>query len=236
MDWTRTIQLLGNDAFRRLQEARVILFGVGGVGGWCAEALVRTGIRHLTIVDFDTVSGSNINRQVVATAANIGSPKADEMGRRLLTINPEADITALHQRYSADTAQEFHLEQYDYIIDAIDDTDAKLHLILTATALPRPVFVSSMSAGRKTDTEPIRISDFRKVAGCPLARSLRQRMKKNGTFPQRPFQCVWSPEMPGSPTGTQQPEKKQPIGSIAPIVGIFGMKLANLVIRDITHK
>lgn len=229
----RTIQLLGADAFQRLQSARLILFGVGGVGGWCAEALVRTGIRHLTLVDFDTVSPSNINRQVVATTDSIGQPKVDAMRQRLLAIRPDADITALNIRYSAENAASIDLAQYDYVVDAIDDLNAKLHLILTATSLPRLTLVSSMSAGRKTDAEQIRISDFRKVQGCPLARSLRNKMKKNGTYPERPFQCVWSPEAP-KPIINQAPTPS--IGSIAPIVGIFGMKMAGIVINNIINQ
>ena len=129
MVFERTIQLIGEAGLERLREARVILFGVGGVGGWCAEALVRTGVQHLTLVDFDTVSESNLNRQVVATAANIGAPKVEEMKQRLLAIMPDADITAIHQKYDEETAGQFDLNQYDYIIDAIDTVDCKMRLL-----------------------------------------------------------------------------------------------------------
>lgn len=216
----RTIQLIGQEAFDRMQQMRVILFGVGGVGGWCAETLIRTGIQHLTIVDFDTINESNINRQVVATHANIGQSKVAQMRERLLAINPSADIIALNQRYTAETSCNFQLPTFNYIIDAIDSVDDKVRLIYEATQTDA-ILLSSMGAGRKTDTEQIRISEFWKVEGCPLARALRTKMKKTGLMPAHKFQCVWSPELSGDS------------GTIAPIVGVFGMKLANLVISDI---
>lgn len=220
----RTIQLLGQQAFELLQNTRVILFGVGGVGGWCAEALVRTGLGHLTIVDFDKVSPSNINRQVVATRENIGKSKVEEMRKRLITICPDADVVAIDKRYSAETASDFDFSQYDYVIDAIDSVDDKMLLIYNATCNLSPVtchLISSMGAARKTDISQIRVSEFWKVEGCPLARALRTKMKKSGLLPQRKFQCVWSPEI-SSDSGT-----------LASVVGVFGMCLTNLVIQDI---
>lgn len=211
---------MGEAAFARMQEQRVILFGVGGVGGWCAEALVRTGIQHLTIVDFDTVNETNINRQIVATADNIGQSKVEELRKRLLSINPTADIVAIHQRYTAETATNYQLSTFNYIVDAIDSVDDKIALIEAATATSATLF-SSMGAGRKTDTEQIRTSEFWKVEGCPLARALRTKMKKTGQLPHQKFVCVWSPEISAES------------GTLAPIVGVFGMKLANLVINHI---
>lgn len=220
MVFERTIQLIGEAGLEKLREARVILFGVGGVGGWCAEALVRTGVRHLTLVDFDTVSESNLNRQVVATAANIGAPKVEEMKKRLLRIMPDADITAINRKYDDETAEEFPLTQYDYIIDAIDMVDCKMRLLYEATQTDA-VVLSSMGAGRKLDPQQIRVAEFWKVEGCPLARALRTRMKKSGMLPQKKFRCVYSPELSGDR------------GTLAPVVGVFGMTLASLVIRDI---
>ena len=217
----RSVQALGREAFERLQQARVILFGVGGVGGWCAESLVRTGIQHLTIVDCDVVDATNINRQIVATSANIGHSKVEEMRQRLLTINPQADIVALHQRYTADTADSFHLADYDCILDAIDSIPDKVHLLYTATRTDA-VVISSMGAGRKRDTEQIRLAEFWKVEGCPLARALRQRIKKENLFPAKKFTCVYSPEI-SSDSGT-----------LAPIVGVFGMKMAAAAIQHLT--
>lgn len=222
MMFDRTIQLIGQEAFDRMQQVRVILFGVGGVGGWCAETLVRTGIQHLTIVDFDTINETNINRQIVATGNNIGLSKVVQMRERLLAINPSADIVAIDQRYCAETSTNFQLSSFNYIIDAIDSVDDKVLLIHHACESGATLF-ASMGAGRKTDTEQIRISEFWKVEGCPLARALRTKMKKTGLMPAHKFQCVWSPELSAES------------GTIAPIVGLFGMKLANLVINDIIH-
>ena len=219
--FTRTIQLIGEDGFRALQNAHVILFGVGGVGGWCAETLLRTGIGHLTIVDFDKVDITNINRQVVATLDNIGQSKVFEMQKRLLTIAPEADIQAIDRQYNADTADTFDLAQYDILIDAIDMVECKTLLLYRATQAGCKVY-SSMGAGRKTDPQKIRTTEFWKVQGCPFARALRTKMKKAGLMPASKIQCVYSEEISGDQ------------GTLAPVVGVFGMTLASLVINELT--
>lgn len=218
--FTRTIQLLGEEGFRALQNARVILFGVGGVGSWCAETLLRTGIGHLTIVDFDKVDMTNLNRQIVATYDNIGRSKVFEMQKRLLKIAPKANIQAIELQYNADTADSFDLAQYDIVIDAIDMVDCKTLLLYRATQTGSKVY-SSMGAGRKTDPRKIRTAEFWEVKGCPLARALRTKMKKNNLLPTSRIQCVYSEEISSSQ------------GTLAPIVGIFGMTLASLVINDL---
>lgn len=218
--FTRSIQLIGEDAFRTLQNARVIVFGVGGVGGWCAETLLRTGIIHLTIVDFDVVDVTNLNRQVVATHDNIGQSKVLEMQKRLLSICPEADIQAIDQQYNADTADSFDLSQYDIVVDAIDMVECKALLLYNATAAGCRVY-ASMGAGRKINPQYIRTAEFWKVQGCPLARALRTRMKKSGLIPTQKIQCVFSEEISGES------------GTIAPVVGVAGMTLASLVIGDL---
>lgn len=218
--FSRTIQAIGEEAFARLQSVRVILFGVGGVGGWCAEALVRTGVQHLTIVDFDTVAPSNLNRQVVATAENIGRTKVEEMRARLLSICPQADITALPLRYDTDTADRFDFNQYDYVLDAIDSLDCKMLLIRRATLSTATLF-SSMGAARKYDPAQIEVAEFWKVHGCPLARALRTRMKKAEMLPAKKFLCAFLPEI--SADG----------GTLAPVVGTFGFRLAAEVVKDI---
>ncbi len=217
----RTEQLLGTEALARLQQIRVILFGVGGVGGWCAEALVRTGVQHLTIVDFDTVAVSNVNRQVVAVSDNIGRVKVEEMKKRLLAINPDAEIVAVNKKYDATTANDFDLSAYDYVIDAIDTLAQKALLIVEASKSSATLF-SSMGAGRKVDASRIRVSEFWKVQGCVLARALRTYFKKTNELPQKAFQCVWSDETAQKPSGT-----------LAHIVGIFGFRLAECVIKCI---
>ena len=173
--FTRTTQLIGPDAFRALQEARVIVFGVGGVGGWCAESLLRTGVGHLTLVDFDVVDKTNLNRQVVATFDNVGKSKVIEMQKRLLSICPEADVQAIDCQYNAETAESFDLSQYDIVVDAIDMVDCKALLLYNATHAGCRVF-SSMGAGRKRNPQRIRTAEFWKVQGCPLARALRTKI------------------------------------------------------------
>ena len=219
--FTRTIQLIGEEGFAALQRARVILFGVGGVGGWCAEALLRTGIGHLTIVDFDKVETTNLNRQVVATHNNIGQSKVLEMQKRLLSIAPQADIQAIERQYNADTADTFDLAQYDIVVDAIDMVECKALLLYRATQAGCKVY-ASMGAGRKTDPQKIRTAEFWKVQGCPLARALRTKMKKANLLPAAKIQCVYSEEISGDQ------------GTLAPVVGVFGMTLASMVITDLT--
>lgn len=219
--FTRTTQLIGPEGFRALQEARVIVFGVGGVGGWCAETLLRTGVGHLTLVDFDVVDRTNLNRQVVALHDNIGQSKVCEMQKRLLAICPEADVQAIECQYNADTASSFDFSQYDIVVDAIDMVDCKALLLYNATNAGCKVF-SSMGAGRKIDPQKIRTAEFWKVQGCPLARALRTKMKKAGLMPAFKIQCVYSEEISGDQ------------GTLAPVVGVFGMTLASLVINELT--
>lgn len=217
--FTRTIQLIGEEAFARLQGMRVILFGVGGVGGWCAETLVRTGVGHVTIVDFDTVDITNINRQVVATYGKIGQSKVQTMHARLKEIAPEADVQYIECRYCTETAEQFDLSQYDVVVDAIDSVDCKTLLLYRASQSGARVY-SSMGAGRKIDAQHVQTAEFWKVHGCPLARALRTRMKKTGQLPASKIQCVYSAEISGEE------------GTIAPVVGVFGMTLASMVIQD----
>ena len=221
--FTRTIQLLGEEEFRALQNANVILFGVGGVGGWCAEALLRTGIGHLTLVDFDRVDTTNLNRQLVATYDNIGKSKVQEMQKRLLSIIPDADVQIIEQQYNAETADSFNLAQYDIVVDAIDMVECKALLLYRATQSGCKVY-SSMGAGRKTDPQKIRTAEFWKVQGCPLARALRTKIKKAGLIPTSKIQCVYSEEISGNQ------------GTLAPVVGSFGMILASMVINDLVRK
>ena len=226
----RSELLLGDEAMSRIAENRVIVFGVGGVGSWCAESLVRSGIKHLTIVDSDRVCITNVNRQLMATTKTVGQVKVDALKERLLTINPSAEITALQQVFTAETSSEFHLVEYDYIIDAIDSLKDKALLILMATQT-KAKFFSSMGAALKLDPTRIKIAEFWKVTGDPLARALRNRFKRDKTFPKRKFQCVYSDELL---------ENQKPIdpndrgnGSIVHITAVFGFMLAGLVIQDV---
>lgn len=219
----RSELLLGSEAMERIAEKRVIIFGVGGVGSWCAESLVRSGIKHLTIVDSDCVCASNINRQLMATTETIGRVKVDVLKDRLLSINPSAHITAVHEFFTSETAGSFHLDTYDYIIDAIDSLKDKALLILMATQTDAKFF-SSMGAALKLDPTRIKVDEFWKIQGDPLARVLRKRFKREGQYPSRKFQCVYSDELV-EPQGEGK-------GSLVHITAIFGFMLASLVIQD----
>ena len=198
----RSELLLGDETMSRITQKRVIIFGVGGVGSWCAESLVRSGIKQLTIVDSDRVCITNINRQLMATSKTVGQVKVEALKERLLSINPSAEITAIQQIFTAETAESFHIESYDYIIDAIDSLKDKALLILMATSSSRsgvdgkaPKFFSSMGAALKLDPTRIKTAEFWKVQGDPLARALRNRFKRDKVFPKRKFQCVYSDEL-----------------------------------------
>lgn len=197
----RTELLLGDESMERLNSKRVIIFGVGGVGSWCAESLVRSGIRQLTIVDSDRVCITNVNRQLMATTKTIGQVKVEALRERLLTINPAADITALQQIFTLETAESFNLKNYDYIIDAIDSLKDKALLILMATSSAiggsqrKTKFFSSMGAALKMDPTRIQVAEFWKVKGDPLARALRNRFKRDKQFPKHKFLCVFSDEL-----------------------------------------
>jgi tRNA A37 threonylcarbamoyladenosine dehydratase len=250
--------LLGADMMEVIASKRVIIFGVGGVGSWCAESLVRSGIEQLTIVDSDRVCMTNVNRQLMATTKTVGKVKVDVLKERLLDINPAANITAIQDIYSAETAESFHLSSYDYIIDAIDSLKDKADLILRATKTDAKFF-ASMGAALKMDPTKISVAEFWKVKGCPLAAALRRKFKHNKTFPSKKFQCVYSEELlrnrgENKSCGTSQclcpkaaegpgradllnhewcTSKAQINGTIAHTTAIFGFTLAGLLIQDI---
>lgn len=233
--------LVGDEGMSRLAAARVILFGAGGVGSWCAEALVRSGIGHLTIVDQDVVAASNVNRQLMATSGNIGQVKVEALRERLLAINPSACVTALHEHFSSVNADSFDLSSYDYVIDAIDSLQDKAALILAACD-SSATFFCSMGAARKIDPRNIRVSEFWDVRGDPLGHHLRKRFRQAARaaanadlpvdgkiYPSKRFLCVYDEDVldnQGSSDDTLN-------GTFAHITGIFGLTLAGLVLQDI---
>lgn len=237
--FSRSGLLLGEEGMRSLENVRVIIFGVGGVGSWCAESLVRTGLRHLTIVDSDRVAVSNINRQLMATTATVGEVKVEALRRHLLLVNPYAEIESRAELFTEETADSFNLGSYDYIIDAIDSLKHKALLISLATRT-KAVFFSSMGAALKLDPTRIKVAEFRNVNGCPLARALRQRFRKAGEWPARKFLCVYSDELLEN-RGTERHDverkgdsvKASTNGSLMHITAIFGLVLAGLVIGNI---
>lgn len=227
--FSRTEMLVGGDAMERLRRTKVIIFGLGGVGSWCAEALVRSGVGHLTLVDPDCVDVTNINRQLPALTSTLGRPKVEVLRERFLDINPEVEIIARQERFTTDTAAIFHIEGFDYVIDAIDSIADKLELILLATSkfqfsIFNFQFFSSMGAARKMDPLQVRVTEFWKVDGCPLAATLRKRMRKQQRFPERKFKCVWSPE---------RNDDAEPKGTMMPVTATFGLTLASLILREI---
>lgn len=240
----RLTLLIGDEAMASVRNKRLIIFGVGGVGSWCAESLIRSGISHLTIVDCDRVCVTNVNRQLQATTKTIGRVKVEVLKERLMEINPSAEINAMQEVYSAANAEMFHLEDYDYVIDAIDSLENKMQLIMHATSCQGKLF-SSMGAALKIDPTQIKVAEFWEVQGCPLARALRKKMNRKGLVPQKKFLCVYSPELltnKGSVSVDCQDaaieglsSKAQVNGTMAHITAIFGFTIAGLVMKDIVE-
>lgn len=240
----RSELLLGKPFMDYVAKLKVIIFGVGGVGSWCAEGLIRSGITHLTIVDSDCVAVSNVNRQLMATCKTVGEVKVDALKTRLLEINPSAEINALQMVYNAETAESFHLEQYDYIVDAIDSLDNKSKLILHATRVSKEcgsTFFSSMGAALRMDPLAVRSTEFWNIKGDALARALRNKFKKNQEFPAKKFKCVYSEEPVMENKGvdlseTREWNKAQTNGSLVQVTATFGFALVGLVMQDIKAK
>ena len=232
--FSRSEALLGSETMEALQTKRVILFGVGGVGSWCAEALVRTGLVHLTIVDGDTVQPSNVNRQLPATRETLGRPKVEVLKERLLSINPDAEIIALHRMYEAQStmyeeqctkeAVDFQLSTFDYVIDAIDSVAAKADLIINATRARGVKIFSSMGAALRFDPTKVTTGELMSIQGDALAKAVRARMKKIGLHPYRKVKCVYS---------TEQPQACATRGSLMQVTAVFGCTLASMVIEDL---
>lgn len=242
----RTELLVGGDVLSAYASARVIIFGIGGVGSWCAEGLVRSGVRRITIVDSDRVSPSNINRQLMATVDSVGMEKVEALKRRLLSINPRAEIEAVDKVYSDETAAEFRLSDYDYVIDAIDTLKNKVRLILEAADVGA-VFYSSMGAALKIDPTRVRTGNFWKVRDCPLGAALRKKIRRMGRIPEHSFTCVYGDEVlenrgaaafaaDALDAEASASGKAVINGTTAPVTAIFGMTLAGLVIDDIYCK
>jgi tRNA A37 threonylcarbamoyladenosine dehydratase len=225
---SRSALVLGEAAMDRLAQVRVMIFGVGGVGGWCAEALVRTGLKRLTIVDFDRVAASNCNRQAMALSSTLGELKVDALKRRLLDIAPDASIETIPEKLLPENLPRFDLDAFDYVIDAIDSVESKAALIRGATACPGVTLFSSMGAALRLDPALVRADEFRKVSGDGLAKALRGRFRQSGGLPEKPFVCVYSAEAPlvGEQSGR---------GSVMTVTAAFGLKLAQLVLADVKN-
>ena len=231
--FSRTQILLGEGAMRRLYDARVAVFGIGGVGGYTVEALARCGIGQLDLIDSDTISVSNINRQILATHSTVGRLKVDVAKERVLDINPGCVVRTYPCFYLPDTADQFDFTQYDYIVDAIDTVTGKLQLVERAVAAGTPI-ICSMGTGNKLDPAAFQVADISKTSVCPLARIMRKELKKRGI---NHLKVVYSQENALTPVGAEEEMKllgkRQIPGSTAFVPGAAGLILAGEVIKDL---
>nr|WP_325237894.1 tRNA threonylcarbamoyladenosine dehydratase [uncultured Oscillibacter sp.] len=233
--FSRMELLLGREGMERLARARVAVFGLGGVGGYTVEALVRSGVGTLDLVDSDRVSLTNLNRQILATHRTLGRYKADVARERALEINPEAVVHARRVFYGPDTAGEFDFSQYDYVVDAIDTVTGKLALIQQALEAGTRV-ISCMGAGNKLDPAAFRVADIYETSVCPLARVMRKELKRQGV---RKLKVVYSRELPRNPEGELYQQslegevRRQVPGSVAFVPAAAGLILAGEVVRDL---
>ncbi|WP_409227403.1 tRNA threonylcarbamoyladenosine dehydratase [Gudongella sp. SC589] len=225
----RSAYLLGEGAMEKLKNATVAVFGVGGVGSYAAEALARTGIGKLVLVDYDIIDVTNINRQVHATDSTVGLPKVDAMKKRLLEINPDLQVVVLKEKYSVETRQKLLVDDYDYIIDAIDMISSKIDLIVSAKSMGIPI-VSSMGAGNKLNPTDFKVADIYDTKICPLARVIRQELRKRGI---ENLKVVYSEEEPLKVNLGEKDRRKAVPGSVGFVPPVVGLIIASEVIKDI---
>ncbi len=229
----RTEMLLGENSTSILKEKSVILFGLGGVGSYTAEALARAGIGNITVVDNDTVSVTNLNRQLCALHSTVGKNKTDVVKERILDINPNCNVTAVNKFYLPENSTEFNLEKYDYISDAIDTVSAKIDLAVKGQELSIPV-ISCMGTGNKLDPTQFTVSDIFKTSGCPLCRVMRNELRKRGI---KKLNVVWSPEEPKKPSQTSdETGKRQTPASLPFVPPVAGMIMAGKIILDLCEE
>ena len=230
--FSRTELLLGQEAMQKLSKARVAVFGLGGVGGYAVEALARSGIGALDLIDHDTISITNINRQVLATHGTVGKLKAEVAAERVKQINPEAIVRALPIFYLPETENQFDFTQYDYIIDAIDTVTGKLALAVNAKNAGTRI-ISSMGTGNKLDPTAFKVADISKTSFCPLARIMRKELRHRGI---EHLKVVYSEEEPLTPSQSMQeesPGRRQLPGSVAFVPSVAGLIIAGEVIKDL---
>jgi tRNA A37 threonylcarbamoyladenosine dehydratase len=229
--FVRVGMLLGPASMQRLHESRVAVFGLGGVGSWCAEALARTGVGGLVLVDQDDVARSNINRQLCAKESTLGQPKAEVMARRLLDINPALRCEPVIGRYEAAARESFFSGRYDYIVDAIDLVSNKLDLIQTALSRGIPI-VSALGTGNKTDASLLRLCDISSTEGCPLARVVRKELRRRGVTH---LTVVYSPEEGLAPSREEKPPpgRRSVPGSLVFVPATAGLLLAQHVVLSL---
>lgn len=231
-EFSRTANVFGEEAVRKLKNCEVAIFGVGGVGGFACEALARVGIGSIDIFDKDTVSVSNINRQIIALHSTVGKSKVEVMKERILDINPDCNVKAYEVFYLPENADEYDLSKYDYIIDAVDTVSAKLEIICRADKSGVPV-ISAMGAGNKTDPTMFEVSDINKTKVCPLARVMRRELKKRGVSK---LKVVYSKEEPVKISKTEIENGKPAPGSLSFVPSVMGLIIAGEVVKDLINK
>ena len=238
--FSRTELLFGTKAMEKLAGARVAVFGIGGVGGYTVEALVRSGIGEIDLIDSDTVSLTNLNRQIIATKSSIGKYKVDVMRDRIMDINPDVKVHVHKCFYLPETKDQFDFSQYDYVVDAVDTVTAKLQIVEEAEAAGVPV-ISSMGAGNKLDPAAFQVADIYKTSVCPLAKVMRRELKKRGI---KKLKVVYSQELPVMPdpellssyseeVSPLAPQKRSVPGSVAFVPSVAGLIIAGEVLKDL---
>ena len=234
--FSRTELLLGQPAMEKLNRARVAVFGLGGVGGYVVEALARSGVGALDLIDHDTISQTNINRQLLALHSTVGMPKAEAAKDRVLDINPQCRVTVHETFYGPDTASCFDFTQYDYIVDAIDTVTAKLALIAHAKEAGTPI-LCCLGTGNKLDASKFQITDISKTSVCPLARIMRKECAKRGFKHVKVLFSTEDPIPSVGDTGEELPEGRRSVpGSVAFVPSVAGLLIAGEVIRDLTKE
>lgn len=230
--FSRTCLLVGKEALNKLRAAKVAVFGVGGVGGYTVEALARSGVGALELIDSDVISESNINRQIIATISTIGMKKVEAARQRVVSINPDCRVTVREEFFLPENAHLFDFRQYDYVVDAVDTVSAKIALVLKAKEAGIPI-ISAMGAGNKLDPTAFEVDDIFNTSGCPLARVMRRELKARGV---KKLKVVYSKETPIKPNFSEEklPEGKRQIpGSIAFVPSVAGLIIAGEVIKDL---
>lgn len=230
--FSRTQLLLGEEAMEKLKNARVAVFGIGGVGGYVCEALVRSGVGHFDLIDNDKVCLTNLNRQIIATRKTVGKYKTEVMRERMMEINPDVEVTVHQCFFLPENADDFHFEDYDYVVDAVDTVTAKIELVMKCQEKGVPV-ISSMGAGNKLDASAFRVADIYQTKMCPLAKVMRHELKKRGI---RKLKVVYSEEKPIRPRTEQKCTERRAIpGSVAFVPSAAGLIIAGEVVKDLAQ-
>lgn len=234
--YSRTAMLLGEEAIEKLSEARVAVFGIGGVGGYVVEALVRAGVGAIDLIDNDKVCESNLNRQIIATRSTMGMAKVDAMEARILSINPECVVRKYQCFYLPETAEQFDFSRYSYVVDAIDTVTGKIQLVMQSKEAGVPI-ISSMGTGNKLNPTELEVADIYKTSVCPLAKVMRRELKKRGV---EKLKVVYSKEEPLTPfvvEARQESDKRRATpGSVSFVPSVAGLIIASEVVKDVVGK